>query len=243
MRFILLLLIVLCACSKKEKDQSAPIKNPDGTTTVRAYYKNKKVRSEQSFKGDKRHGMSRTYNEQGQVILELPYADDLRNGQSKRYYETGQVYQTTEYVNDTIHGSLVKYRSNGALSSEARYEKALPCLGLKEYLEDGTLKKKYPKIVIKVVDKVGESGEYLINVSMSEKVKKVHYYTGELSPSGCVYENNKWILLDEVEKTGRINYSVMPSRYATNELNIVAVVETILGNEYVTQQKFKVGSR
>jgi hypothetical protein len=240
---LLSVLAVVFACAPaptENKNGERETVNADGTKTARSYYKNKKVKSESTYKDGKRNGMSRSYNEQGQVMLELPYVDDKRHGQSKRYYETGILYQTTEYVEDRIHGTQVKYRPNGKPMSEARFEDELPCLGLKEYLEDGTIKKKYPKLVIKAVDRIDASGEYILNLTMSEKVKKVRYYTGKLSPGGCLTDRNYFILLTEDQKTGKIVYSLSPGQFIMEELNIVAVVETILGNEYVTQQTYHV---
>lgn len=238
----LALLAAALACStpnEKKKEEEATV-NADGTKTIRSYYKNKKLKSESSFKDGRRNGLSRSYNEQGQLMLELPYIEDKRNGQSKRYYETGGLYQTTEYVEDRIHGIQAKYRPNGKIMSEAKFENERPCLGLKEYLEDGSLKKKYPKLMIKAIDRIDASGEYILILSMSEKVKKARYYTGKLSPGGCISEANNFVLLSESDKTGKIVYNLSPGQFVMEELNLVAVVETILGNEYVTQATYHV---
>lgn len=240
---MIILAVCVASCTtpgEKKKDGEGETVNADGTKTVRSYYRNKKVKSESSFKDGKRNGLSRSFNEQGQLMLELPYVDDKRSGQSKRFYETGGVYQTTEYVDDRIHGMQVKYRANGKIMSEAKFEDERPCLGLKEYLEDGSLKKKYPKLVIKAIDRIDASGEYILNLSMSEKVKKVRYYTGKLSPGGCLSDRNNFILLSEAEKTGKLVYNLSPGQFVMEELNLVAVVETILGNEYVTQTTYHV---
>jgi hypothetical protein len=226
------------SCSSPNNNNSTePIANADGSKTVRSYYRNKQVKAEVTYMGDKRHGISRSYDAKGVLLLELPYADDKREGQSKKYYATGTLFQTTEYVDDMIHGKQVKYRTDGRMMSEAIFEKEEPCLGLKEYLEDNTVKKKYPKIVVKEIDRIESRGKFILEVSMSDKVKRVKYYTGKLSPGGCIWNGSASVPADEDPRVGTIVYTLYPGQFVMEEVTITAVVETLMGNSYVTQTR------
>lgn len=241
--FVFIAIIFLCCSTgKKDDEKKKNIKKKrtatkDGIVTSR--YANGKPRAEITFKDGKRSGLSKSYDRNGDILLELPYIDDKRNGQSKKYYGGGkQLFQTTEYKDDRMHGLQIKYRHDGKVMSEARYENDFPCVGLKQYLTDNTLKKSYPKIVFTPIDQLETQGVYTLKVSMSEKIKAVKYYTGKLSPSGCLSDNLYYILQDQKSKTGELKYNLPPGGFMMEEVNVIAAVETLQGNTYVTQRVF-----
>jgi hypothetical protein len=78
---------------------------------------------------------------------------------------------------------------------------------------------------------------------MSNNVKKVQYYTGKLTPSGCVSTLNSGVVFDESRHVGLVQYNLAAGEFVKEQLNIVAVVETLNGNSYVTQKKFNVAIR
>jgi hypothetical protein len=235
---IILLAVLCCSClfEKKKSDKKEDLKSEKVQVSK---YSNGKTKAEVPFKDGKRNGMSRTFDNKGNITLELPYVNDKREGRSKKYYEGGkQVFQTTEYKDDKIHGMQIKYRLNGAVMSEARFENGFPCNGLKQYLTDNTLKQKYPQIVIRPIDMIESAGTYVLEISMSEKVREVKYYTGKLSRSGCLTENLYFVFFDQARKTGILKYDLQPGAFVMEELNIIAAVETLLGNTYITQRKY-----
>ncbi|HEX6891227.1 MAG TPA: hypothetical protein VF141_11040 [Chryseolinea sp.] len=239
MRKAIILLTILCYGCLFEKRKSDKKEDPKGEKIQVSKYPNGKKKAEVPYKDGKRNGMSRTYDSKGNITLELPYVNDKREGRSKKYYEGGkQAFQTTEYKNDKIHGMQVKYRQNGAVMSEARFENGFPCNGLKQYLTDNTLKQKYPQIVIRPIDMIESTGTYVLEISMSEKVGEVRYYTGKLSPSGCLTDNLYFVFLDQARKTGILKYDLQPGGFIMEELNIIAAVETLQGNTYITQRKY-----
>ncbi|MBL7872364.1 MAG: hypothetical protein JNM78_12180 [Cyclobacteriaceae bacterium] len=241
MRVIIALLALLCfSCipGKKEKEDKKDT-SKEGAKIIRSTYSNGKPKAEIPYKDGKKNGLSKSFDKEGKISLELPYLNDKREGQSKKYYEGGkQLYQTTEYKDDLMHGIQTKYRENGDVLSEAQYENNFPCLNLKEYYKDNTLKKEYPKIIVTPIDKLESHGVYQLQISMSEKVRKVKYYTGKLTPSGCISGELYNILLNEQAKTGQLSYNLGPGGFVMEELNIIAVVETIYGNSYITQRKY-----
>ncbi len=233
---------MLSACVlplEKKEGKSEEAKKRDSVRVETAKHSNGKIKAEIPYAGKKKHCLAKTFDKDGNIMLELPYVFGKREGQSKKYYEGGkQLYQTTEYKNDLLHGMQVKYRENGDVMSEARFENDFSCLGLKEFYTDKTLKKEYPRLIITPIDKIQSQGVYKLNVSMSERVRKVKYYTGKLSPSGCLHDDLFSILLDEQKKAGVLEYNIPPGAFLMEEVNIIAAVETVLGNTYVVQRTY-----
>jgi len=237
--FLAVLSLALFSCSQPEKKDEKNEESKDGTKVIRTTYSNGKPKAEVLYKDGKKNGLSKSFDKEGKISLELPYVNDKREGKSKKYYEGGkQLYQTTEYKDDLMHGMQVKYRENGDVLSEAQYEKNFPCLNLKEFYKDNTLKKEYAKIIVTPIDRLDSQGVYLLQISMSEKVRKVKYYTGKLTASGCMSDDLYSILLNEQTKTGKLTYNLGPGGFMMEELNIIAVAETIYGNSYITQRKY-----
>jgi hypothetical protein len=238
---ILLLLAISCSTEKSgDNSPEGAIANADGSKTIRSFYKSKKIKNEVTYKNSRRNGLARSYDEAGNLLLEINYVDDKREGKSTRYYIGGAVFQTTEYKNDVMQGQQLKFRSNGNPISEARFENDHPCLGLKEFLEGRKPRTKFPQLVIKEIDHIARSGEYTLEVSLTSNVKEVKYYTGKLTPSGCISDANNSVVTDASRRVGLITYRLRPGEFVMEELNIVAVAETLNDNSYVTQKKFNV---
>ena len=239
---VLVILLISWSCSddkktSKKKDDSTSL--PDGTKIVRSTYSNGILKAEVLFRDGKKNGLSKSFDKSGKISLELPYVNNQRHGQSKKYYEGGkELYQTTEYKNDKIHGIQIKYRENGDVLSEARYEENQPCQELKEYYKDNSLKEDYPKIIVTPIDKLETQGAYYLEISMSEKVRKVKYYLGKLTRGGCLNEDLYHILQDESKRVGKLTYTMPPGGFMMEELNIIAAVETIYGNTYISQRSY-----
>jgi antitoxin component YwqK of YwqJK toxin-antitoxin module len=240
MRYVYaLLMISFLGCFTSKNDGQENSESTDSTKVIRNKYPSGKIKSEARYKNGKKNGMARSYDKNGALSLELPYVDDKREGQSKRYYEGGKVlYQTTEYKNDLLHGIQVKYREDGSVMSEARYEKDFPCLGIREYYTDKTLKREYPQIMVKPIDKLETSGKYILEISMSDKVRRVRYYQGKLPPSGCLSEDLYHIYQEEGRKTGILEFELPPGAFMMKEVSLIAAVETIYDNTFITQTTY-----
>lgn len=241
-QLLFLLLLAISCATEKPKDQStdAVTVNPDGTRTIKSFYKNKKVRSVVIYKDGVRNGIAQSYDENGNLLLEVNYVNDKREGQAKRFYTGGAVFQITEYRNDVMHGKQFKFRGDGTPISEARYENDHPCLGLKEFLGSKKQRTKFPQIVIAEIDHIDASGQYTLEVSMNPRVKKVKYYMGKLTPSGCLSDFNIGVQMDESRHVGLVRYHLLPGDFVMEEVNIVAIAETLNGNSYVCQKTFNV---
>ncbi len=239
MKRILLLAMLATACSRgqesSQKTDTTAI-DPNGEKVITTKYKEGGIKSEVRYKQGAKNGIARSYDRDGSLVLELPYVNNKKEGTSKKYFAGGKVLaQTTEYKNDKMNGAQVRYRGNGELLSEARYEDDRPCLGLKEYLENGSLKKKYPTVQVKVVDNISTSGIYKLKFSLSERSKSIKFYQGKLSKSGCLHDGMEYLLMDEATRTGEVSYYLNPGFFVMEELNVVAVFETLMGNTAIVQ--------
>lgn len=230
--------IVLISCQPEKAPKQKEKTNSDSTKVVQIKHDNGRVKAEITYKDGKQHGMSKSFDRNGNLTLELPYVNNKREGVAKKYYAGNkQLYQVTEYKEDKINGTQTKYREDGKVMSVAQYENSFPCLGLKEYLLDGSPKKKYPQIVITTIDLLESQGVFKLHVSMSEKVRSVKYYAGKLNKNGCLDDESYFILLKS-KSVGELKFNLPPGGFLMEEVNIIAVAETTLGNSYVTQKVY-----
>lgn len=206
---------------------------------VKQYRAGNILKNEISVKDGKRHGVSKNYYKDGKSVHQLiEYKMGKKHGEAITYYENGSIYQTTPYVEGNIHGVRKKYRQNGELLAEIPYNNGLPCKGLKEYLLDGTVKKQYPKIVFSTKDNLLKDGTFELFAQMSDKSKKVDYYVnGRLTKEGCIAKK-VGSLTNYKPGIARLKYNLPPNAYMMEEITIMAVVTTKLGNPYITIGKY-----
>ena len=236
MRFyVAVCLTLLLGCAPKKKDTRPPLDTSDNLK--RTYFKNGKVNTEISYKNGEKDGVARTYYINGNVNQEIYYKKGRRDGLAKRFYENGKLYQETQYVDDEMEGFRKKYDEDGKLLSEENYRNDFPCKGLKEYNSDGSLRS-YPKLNIQPVDRIRQEGKFYLNLSMSDKTKRVKYYQGKLTSDGCVSSVLEPVLLIENKGIGQITYYMPPGSFKMEEVHVVAVVQTVFGSSYVTEASY-----
>jgi hypothetical protein len=236
--YAIIIFLFAISCETKKKEVKSK-KKADTTDGVKKYYsKDGKLKTELTILNGKRNGVAKTYYKNGRVSLEMNYKMGKREGVSNRYYENGSLYQETNYKEDKMHGARKKYREDGQPMSIARYENDRPCSGLQEFLSKGDKKDNFPSIVITAEDRLKQEGIYIINLSLSDKSRRVKFYIGNLSASGCLSEKLISVMTDKNTGKGKVPYSLPPRGFMMEELNFVAEVETNLGNTYITQKKF-----
>lgn len=240
--FLLFILLVLGCDTKSKESGKDKKKKSDTTDGVRKYYSaDKKLKTELTILNGKRNGLARIYYKNGKVSIAMNYKMGKRDGLSKRYYEDGTLYQVTNYKDDKMDGVRKKYRENGKLMSEAKYENDFPCSGLKEYLLNGKLKDNFPSIMVTINNKLLSDGVYLVRLSLSDKNKRVKFYVGNLTPSGCLNSRELiTVLLDKKTGIGTVQYFLRPGEFMMEELHFVAEVETVLGNTYLAQKGYNI---
>jgi MORN repeat variant len=200
---------------------------------------NGRVYSEVSYKGEKPHGPSRIYHPDGKLFLEIMYRDGLKHGTSRQYYQrTGTLYLEAEYVNGTMEGVAKKYHKDGKLKAEMAFREDYACVGLKEYILNGDPRPHYPEIIVTPENKLLTDNQYVLHVSLSERVQSAEFFIGELK-NGCLHD-----VLQDVSPVGKdkgmITINVVPGESLKATINIIARIETIAGNVLVTQLSHRV---
>ena len=204
---------------------------------VKQFRKDGSLKAEISVKEGKRHGLSKTYYKNKKPHQEINYENNRKHGIAKTYHENGKLYQETIYDNGLIHGIRKKYRDNGKLWAEIPFHQGKVTVGLKEYLLDGSLKKKYPHVMIKEKNEILAKNRVTLVATLSDKSKKVEFYTGTLEDNkffglnaGKIYKQNKG--------KAEIVFDVRPGMFIMKEVNVIAKVKTTMGNTYITQKKY-----
>lgn len=220
-------LVLLAGCGQETSDSEEPhvvtIHRTDGT-----------VYSEVSYKGQKPHGPSRIFHPNGKLYLEIAYRDGVKHGSSKQYYQNGMLYLEADYVNGVMEGLAKKYHKDGKLKAEMLFRDDFPCAGLKEYILNGDPRPHYPEIIVTPENKLLTNNEYLLHVSLSERVQAATFFIGQLN-SDCLHDALQDVSLDGTDK-GTISINVVPGESIRGVINIIARIETIAGNILVTQQ-------
>jgi hypothetical protein len=240
MKYWLLLFVLLLFFQCNENNKK---KHPQSSKDlVKAYYKSGKLRAEIPQKDKKKHGQAREFYESGKKFQEIDYKQGVKDGWARRYYENGELFQETPYKVGKIHGIQKKYRENGKLMSEATFFEDEPCAGLKEYLLDGSLKKKYPQIVISPIDQIRDNGLYIVRLTLTQQVKEVEYYTGSLTNNQYIGPQAKRIWNTDRFGVGEIQYSLLRGTFIMEKVNVIAKIKTTQGNYLISQRTFNVAA-
>lgn len=219
--------VLLIGCSEKTID-------PEELHVVTIHRTDGMVYSEVSYKGDKPHGPSKMYHPNGKLYLEIMYQDGVKHGSSKQYYQSGMLYLEAAYVNGVMEGMSKKYHKDGKLKAELQFRDDYPCTGLKEYILNGDPRPHYPEIIITPESRLLNNNEYLLHVSLSERVQAATFFVGVLN-SDCLHDGLQEVSSDGKDK-GTISISVVPGESVKGIINVIARIETIAGNVLVTQQ-------
>ncbi|UII34273.1 hypothetical protein LVD17_10680 [Fulvivirga ulvae] len=233
--FFFILLLSAAACDQQGKETKSGKKKKEGL--VQQYRADGSLKTEINFKRGKKNGLAKSYYKNGKLRQQITYVNNIKHGDVTTYYENGKPYQVTPYNNGKIHGIRKKYRMDGRLAAEVPYNKGVVCKGLKEYLLNGDVKKNYPKIVVTEINNLIKSNEFILRISISDNSRKVTYYLGDLDSNGCIMEGTMKV---EPQRPGVLDlkYNIGPGMFTMDKLNIIAVVETKLGNPFVLEKKY-----
>lgn len=75
---------------------------------------------------------------------------------------------------------------------------------------------------------------------MSEKVREVEYYTGELTNGNCIGEKAVKIWNTDRYGLAEIPFQVLPGQFLMQKVNVIAKVKTTLGNYLVIEKSMNV---
>ena len=211
---------------------------------VQYKFPNGKLKSIVNYKDNKKVGTSHTYYETGEKQYEIPYANGKKNGLVKWFYKSGRLYRSTSYKEGLKQGLQKKYWESGKLKSEMRFESDMMCTGLKEITKSGKVKAE-PKISVKHVNLLRESGMYHLELSLTKTFRSVQFYLGDLLNSKClpVKVNSHLSELDTKNGKATFVFSVPKGRHINRDVSIVAVVKTSYQNYYILSIKTNVSIR
>ena len=227
----LLIFTLGCSAAQSEVGDS---KTPDNTAT--RHWPNGNLRTEIPMIGDKKNGIAKSYYQDGTIRQEINYVDDIKQGKSKFYYESGNLYRESDYVDNQVHGTRKLFWENGNVKAEIPFNMGVPCAGLKEYLNDGTAKTDYPRLVIREVDEILTKGMVTLVVSVSEEVKRVEFYHGRLGEGGCFDASKAIEIKPQQEGELRLYYPVPKGTFIMKEVELFVKITTAMGSPYFIEK-------
>ncbi len=72
---------------------------------------------------------------------------------------------------------------------------------------------------------------------MTEKVKDVKYYIGELQ-NGCVHDDLEPVYFNTKSGYAELRFYVPLNHFIMQKINVIATFTTTLGNTYITQKSY-----
>ena len=233
---ILLLIVLSCSFSCDHFKQSANEEVTD-PGVIKSYFKNGKLKAEFQIDADKkRHGLSKTFYESGKPRTEITYTHGNKE-RAIQYYENGNKYLDLHYKDGFKHGERIKYWDNGQVHSKLEYDYNHPKIGLEEYNRKGKKLKKYPKLMVKQIDRLSVTGEYIVEIYFDKNSGRGTYYVGKLT-NGFLNDQ-----LDELPKKkgkARIVYTPPPHSFQMIKLHLVGKFKTVYGNPYIVEKSVNV---
>ena len=236
---ILSVLLFLAACSSSVTQEGKQEAREDGVQVVKKNYDNGSPLSEVEYKDGVRHGIAKNFYKTGELHTEMIYQNGKKEGEAKWYYKDGTVYQTTSYENDLAQGTRKRFHRNGELMAEIPFLNGHPGSGLREYTESGKPSSKHEAldIAFKTVNNIATTGEFKLQMSVTEGKKKVKFYMGDLLEGKYLHDD----LLEIPAKSGVGEYIVRltPGTFVSRDMNIIAEAKTHLGNPHIIQKTYR----
>jgi antitoxin component YwqK of YwqJK toxin-antitoxin module len=85
------------------------------TKVEREYWDNGQLRSEATYVGGERHGLTKWWWSNGQLRLERAYVDGVRHGMEKWWWPDGELGSENRYVDGKRHGMSKCWDRNGGV--------------------------------------------------------------------------------------------------------------------------------
>lgn len=233
---ILLLIVSSCQLSPEKNKTAIQEELSPGVDGIQKKYRaDKTLLSAIEHKDGKRHGVSRSYYEDGKIIHnEIRYNMGSKNGMTNSYYKNGQLYYTVEYLNGKREGILMKFYETSELMAEVPYKNGAVQPGLIEYQKSGNKKKIYPHIVFEEINKIKTENKFLIRIKLSKNNKSVKFTQILFDEFGEELVEKILISNDGIAE---IIYYVRKNTFKVVNLKIRAELKTYLGNTYVTYKE------
>ncbi|MFT7232449.1 MAG: hypothetical protein ACI8TA_001665, partial [Cyclobacteriaceae bacterium] len=119
---------------------------------------------------------------------------------------------------------------NGQVQSILNYKNNEASRELEEFNSKGVKISKYPKLIVKEIDNLMKTGEYIIEVYFDKIPGRGTYYQGKLNDG---YFHDGLSEIKKVNGIGRIVYKPMPGSFLMKNLSFVGKYKTAYGNYYI----------
>jgi len=206
-----------------------------GFTGIKKMMSGQYVVSEITFKNGVRDGLMKTFYTDGRVRTTFWYEKGLKQDSARWYYEAGQLFRTTPFKNDTMDGIQKQFYRTGKIRAKIGYSKGMRTPFFQEFDANGKLLGGYPEIVADIRDEYNTKGTYTIDLSLSDKSKKVIFYRGEYTDGRLDTTKVKVITKD----TGTA--SIILKKGTTEDassVNVIASILTPMANRRLVSKKF-----
>ncbi len=234
---VLLAFLITCGCACKssgKKDRGTENDSIFFPDSIVKYYSKQLLLKEVSFRNGVRNGLTKTYYPGGQLYQTFWYVDDHREDSSGYYYLEGQIYRTTPYKHDTIDGIQRQYYRTGGIKAKIGFSKGLRTRFFQEFTREGKLVTGYPEIVAEINDEYKTSGNYRINLSLSDTGKNVKFYRGEFTDNR--FDTAKYQVIKTAD--GKATLALKKTGSTKPEyVGIIGEIITSFGNRYITYKK------
>lgn len=226
----LILLVTLIACDNSSTSTSKQQKGPKNGL-VHTYNSDGSISASIHYKDDIRHGLATDFYTDGKLRAKIDYVMGVKEGKAKWYHRNGNLFRITDYVADQRQGWQRKYYDDGELMSEVEFYEGFPGVGLKEYSQSGNERRAKTKFVLGESTKMPD-GTTRVEVRLSNKVKEVSFYQGDLLNGKFMHEG-----LESINKTANMGYLVFPK--GQNQVSVIAQYKTRYKNFRVVQEIVK----
>lgn len=208
---------------------------PDtGFTGIKQYTSQSYLIKEVTFKNGIRHGLMKTFYQNGKLRQTFWYENGLRQDSSRWYYLEGQLFRTTPYKNDTVDGIQKQYYRTGRLKARIGYSRGFRTPYLEEYGSDGKLVTGYPELLVNTKDEYSSKGTYRITLSLSDKSTRVRYYLGDMSAG--VFDTTAVKKISQSKGIANIILRKTSSG-GRNSVDVIAEILTGFGNNNLVWKK------
>ncbi len=206
----------------------------EGTKRNGLYTKKSKgvVVSQVNYVDGKKEGKAINFFPNGKEELVLYYKNNIKHGTATTYYESGVVKKETPYVDGVKHGIQKYYFSNGKISAEIPFQNGLQSRKTKEYYKSGKQITDQPRIIVKEIDRLKTSGEYIVTIQFAKKVRNVKFYNGVLQ-QGEYLDISELGEMDVKQGVARIVLHPAPGTFIMEKLNIVGQYKTNKGTYHI----------
>ena len=236
---ILIISITFSSGCNKNPDNISDGEVSDGLR--KTYRKDGSILSEANYKNGKLDGVSKNFYDNGNVQNLITYKNGIKDGLVQTNYKKGNLNRETTYKNGLIDGYKKIFFKNGKVSSEQHYKSDYPGL-LKEFSSSGKEKESYPELIIKPVNNIIASGEFILEVTFSENGRRAEYYEGELI-DGEFFDEFDVIRLAEQDGVGLYRIKVNPGERIDNTVTLIGVLKTPRRNRYIVQKSYQLSIR